>query len=157
MRAAAVERLNDGAVGKLQRLVNCLALDHFRRHGRSGYRRAAAEGFELDIGNDVVVDFKIDAHNIAALGVSDFADGVGVGYFAHVARVHEVVHDLFRIHNIILSAAASGAQRDACPEYTFGRAAGKAARPQNHFGSCPFHSGDMARSFSTMGGRVSRI
>ena len=39
---------------------------------------------------------------------------------------------------------------------TFGCGAA-VARPHGYFGSCPVHSGDMARSFSTMGGRVSRM
>ena len=49
------------------------------------------EGLELDVGDDVVVYFKVYLHNVAALGVADLADPVRVLNDAHVPGMAEDV------------------------------------------------------------------
>ena len=88
-------------VGKLERFVNRLAFDHFGRHRGGSDRAPAPEGVELDVGNNaVVVHLDIHFHNIAAFGVANLTNPVGVVHFANVARVLKVVHDLFTVKHI---------------------------------------------------------
>jgi len=73
-----VERLDHGFVGKLQRVVDALSLDHLGGYGRGGHGGAAAEGLEFDVLDDpVVVYFKIHLHDVAAGCRADFTDTVG--------------------------------------------------------------------------------
>lgn len=50
----AVEGLHDGLVGYLQGVMDDLALDEHRRHGAGGDGRAAAEGLEFGVLDDLV-------------------------------------------------------------------------------------------------------
>ena len=98
VRGQAVERLDHRLVGELQGLVDGLADDQLRRHRARGDGAAAAEGVELAVGDDaLVVHLDIHAHDVAALGVADLADPVGVVDLAHVARIAEMIHDLFTV------------------------------------------------------------
>ena len=49
----------------------------------------------------VLVDIQVDAHDVAALRVADRAHAAGVLDLAHIARVHEMIHHFFGIHNLI--------------------------------------------------------
>ena len=73
-----------------------LALDQLRRHGARGDGGAAAERFELDVRNLVIIDLQIDLHDIAALGIADLADAVGILDDADIARIAGNGPSLFR-------------------------------------------------------------
>ena len=49
----------------------------------------------------VVLDLQVHLHDVAALGVADLADAVGVLDLTHVPGMREMVHDFFAIqcHN----------------------------------------------------------
>ena len=60
-------------------------------------RSAAAEGLELYVGDGVILNFQVDLHNIAALGVAHLTHAVGVRKDAHVSGVAEMVHNFFTV------------------------------------------------------------
>lgn len=62
------------------------------------YIKPTAEGEELDIDDDVVLDLQVHAHDVAALGVADLAHAVGVGDLTDIVRICEMLHDLCTIH-----------------------------------------------------------
>ena len=66
------QSLDNSLVGQLQSLVHGLALDEVGGHAAGGNGCAAAEGEELDINDDVVLDLEVHPHDVAALGVADF-------------------------------------------------------------------------------------
>ena len=92
-----VQSLSHGLVGQGHGLLNGFALDHFRGHGGRGDGRAAAEGLKFYVLNDVIGDFQIDLHNVAALGVADLSHATGVLNNAHIPGMHEVIHNLFAV------------------------------------------------------------
>ena len=96
-----VQRLNDGLIGQLQRLADGLALDKLSRHGAGSDRAAAAEGVELAVGDDAVLDLYIHAHDVAALGIADLADTVSIVNLADIAGMLEMIHNLIAVkcHN----------------------------------------------------------
>ena len=100
-RRQTVECLHHGTVGELQRIVDALALDHFRCHRGGRHRRTAAERLELAVRDRVLVDFQVHFHDVAALGIADLADAVGIFNFTHIARVDEVIHHFFAVIHII--------------------------------------------------------
>ena len=93
----SVQSLDHRLVGQFKGLTHRLALDQFGSHGAGGNCAAAAEGLELGVGNDVIVDLQIHLHNISALGVTHLADAVRIGDLTHIAGVAEVVHYLFTV------------------------------------------------------------
>ena len=46
----------------------------------------------------VVFDVELDGHHVAAHGVTDFADAVGVLYLPDVTGIFEVVFDYIGVH-----------------------------------------------------------
>ena len=88
----AAQGVHHLAVGNGQGLVDGLALDHLGGHGGRGDGAAAAEGLELHVLDDVVPDFQVHLHNVAALGVAHLAHAVGVFDLTHIAGVHEMIH-----------------------------------------------------------------
>ena len=74
-----------------------LALDHLGSHGRGSDGAAAAEGLELHIFDDVVLDLQVDFHDIAALGVADLTNAVGILNDADVPGMGEVIHNFFTV------------------------------------------------------------
>ena len=74
-----------------------LADDHFGSHGGGGNGGATAEGLELDVYQNVVFDLQIDLHDVAALGVADFTDAVGVFNGTHIPGVYKVIYYFFAI------------------------------------------------------------
>ena len=68
-----VQGFGHGLIGQAHGIVNGLALDHLGSHGGGGDSGAAAEGLELHVFDDVVFNFQIDLHDIAALGVAYLA------------------------------------------------------------------------------------
>ena len=101
-RRQSAQRIGNHLVGDLEGLLDGLALDHFGRTAGGGDGRAAAEGLELHVGDDVVFDLDVDFHDVAALGVAHGADAARVLNFAHVAGIHKVIHDLLGIHGVCL-------------------------------------------------------
>ena len=97
MGRQTAQRLHHLLVGDGQRLLYGLALNQFRGHGGRRDGAAAAEGFKLHVLDPVVLDFQVHFHDVAALGVAHLADAVGIGDFAHVPGMGEVIHDGFRI------------------------------------------------------------
>ena len=93
----AFQGLSHSLVGQLHSLLNGLALDHLRSHGGGSDGRAAAEGLELHIHDDIIFDLQIDLHNVAALGVAHFTHAVGVLDDTHIPGVHKVVHNNFTV------------------------------------------------------------
>ena len=102
------QSLDNGLVGQLQSLVNGLALDEVGGHAAGCDRSAAAEGEELDVNDDVVLDFEVHPHDVAALGVADFTHAVCVGDLTHVVRMCKMLHDLCAIHTCHFSFLPSG-------------------------------------------------
>ncbi len=97
------ELLGDELVGDGHGLVQGLALGHLADHAGDGDGRAAAEGLELDVGQPVVLDLDVERHHVAADGIADLADAVGVGQDADVAGIGEMVHDFVAVHHEPLS------------------------------------------------------
>ena len=98
-RRQAVEVVGDVLVADLQRLVERLALDDLGQRRRRGDGRAAAEGLEMRVLNDLGfrVDFQHQPQRVAALDGADIADAVGLFQQAGVARVEEVFFDFFGV------------------------------------------------------------
>ena len=46
--------------------------------------------------DDVVPDFQVHLHDVAAFGVAHLANAVGVGDLAHVPGMREMIHDGIR-------------------------------------------------------------
>ena len=92
-----VQGLHHGLVGQLHHLFDGLALDHLRGHGAGGDGAAAAEGGELGVGDDAVVDLQKDLHDVAALGVAHLAHAVRVLDDAHVPGVQKMIHHFFAV------------------------------------------------------------
>ena len=78
MSRQAGQRFRHSCIGQLHGIRNGLALDHLRSHGAGGNGAAAAKGLKLHIHDDVPFDLQVDLHNIAALGIANAADTVGV-------------------------------------------------------------------------------
>ena len=97
MGGQTVQRLGNGLVGQLQSLVDGLALDHLGGHGGRRDGGAAAKGLKLHVLDDIVFNFQINLHDVAALGVADLAHAVGALDGAHVPGVHEVIHNFFAV------------------------------------------------------------
>jgi hypothetical protein len=91
-RRQAVEVIGDVLVADPQRLVERLALDDLGQRRRRGDRRAAAEGLEARLVDDLGfrVDLQHQAQRVAALDRTEVADAVGVFQRAGIARVEEV-------------------------------------------------------------------
>ena len=100
----APQFLGDEAVGDLHGLVQGLAHGHLADDARDGDGRPAAEGLELDVRQAAVRDLDIKGHHVAADGIADLADAVGVLDDAHVAGVLEMVHDLIGIDHDVFSS-----------------------------------------------------
>ena len=99
-RRQSAQCFHDRLIGDLQSLLNRLADNHFRRHRAGRDRRAAAKRLELGVAHNLIlVDIQENAHDIAALGVADRADAACVLNLAHIARMHEMIHYFFGIHN----------------------------------------------------------
>ena len=97
-RRQAVQGLHHRLIGKLQRLAEGLAFNHIGSNGAGCNRGGAAEGLELDVLNDLIVtDLQIHPHNIAAFGVADLANAVGVVKDADVVGVSKVLHYFFAV------------------------------------------------------------
>ena len=77
--------------------MNGLALDHLGGHGGRGDGAAAAKGLELHVLDDVVLDFQVDLHDVAALGVADLTNAIGILNYANIAGVGEVIHNFFTV------------------------------------------------------------
>ena len=77
--------------------MNGLALDHLGGHGGGGNGAAAAEGLELHVLDDVILDFQVDLHDVAALGVADLTNAIGILNYANIAGVGEVIHNFFTV------------------------------------------------------------
>ena len=99
MGGQPVQRLHHRLVCQSHRLRNRLALDQLRRHRAGGDGRAAAEGLEFRILNNIVLDLQVDLHNIAALGVSNLADPVGIFDNADISWIAEMIHYFFTIQS----------------------------------------------------------
>ena len=99
----SVERFNYCLIRERERFVDALALDKLGCHRRGRDRRAAAEGLELYVNYDVVLNFEVYSHYIAAGRVSDLADSGGIFYFTNVSRICEMVHNFCAVVHIILS------------------------------------------------------
>ena len=87
------EFLYDLCVLDRERFFDGFALNPFGREGRGGNRRAAAEGLELRVFDDVGlrIDFNLQLHHVAALGSADQA-GAHIGvFFVHGADVARIV------------------------------------------------------------------
>ena len=56
-----------------------MALDHLGGDGAGGDGGAAAEGFELDIGDGIAIDLEVHLHDIAAAGIAYLAHAIGIG------------------------------------------------------------------------------
>ena len=97
MDRKTVQGLGDGFVGELHRLGDRLSLDKLRGHGAGGDGAAAAKGLKSYIHNDVIFDFQVDLHNIAAFGVAYFAHAAGVFHGTHIPGIAEMVHYLFAV------------------------------------------------------------
>ena len=104
MRRKSAQRVDHVLVGHRKRFFDRLALDHLGCHRARGNRAAAAEGLKLHIFNLIVFDFEIHLHDVAALGVADFAHAVRVLDASHISRVHEVIHHNIGIkcHSLVL-------------------------------------------------------
>ena len=87
LRGKTVESFCNRLICELESLADGLALDHFGSHRARCDRGAAAEGLELDVNDDVVLDLEIYLHNISALCVADLADAVSILDDADVAGV----------------------------------------------------------------------
>ncbi len=74
----AVQRFRDRFVGEGSDFGQGLTLDHLRSHGAGGNGAAAAAGFELDIFNDIILDFQVHLHDVPAFCATDFTDSVGI-------------------------------------------------------------------------------
>ena len=101
-RRQTVERLNNRLVGQAQRLGDRFAFNHVGRHRacRNGGRTAV--GVKLHVGDNPGVDFNIHFHNIAALGVADFADAVCIFDFADIVGVREMLQYFFTVFHYAL-------------------------------------------------------
>ena len=113
VQGKAVQRFGHLVVGEGEGLLYRTALDHLGGHGTGGDGRAAAEGLEFGVGDDVVLDPEGDLHDIAAFGVSCDAHCVRVLNGTGVAGVIEVIHYLVRIHTRVLSLRPEGVGRRA--------------------------------------------
>ena len=129
-------------IAQFKGVVNGLALDHLGGHRAGGNSRAAAKGFKLHILDDAAVYLNVHFHNIAAFGVAHLADAVGVGQLPHVAGVGKMVQNFLGIHMVTILSETKVALS------VYARASAAAISSQ---------TGDMARSFSTMGGNVARM
>ena len=94
----AFQSLDNGLVGQLQGFIHGLALDQVGRHAAGCDGSAAAERQELDVHDDIILNFQVHAHDVAALGVADFTHAVGVRQLADIVGVCEMLHDLCTIH-----------------------------------------------------------
>ena len=98
-RREPVQRFHDRLVRHLHCLLDILSFDKLCRHTAGRHCRAAAEGFELYIADDLVlIDIEIDPHDVAALCIADRANTAGVFDFSHVSRMLEMIHYFFCIH-----------------------------------------------------------
>ena len=93
-RRKSVQSLHNGLVGYFQGFLNGFALYHLGCHTAGCYCSAAAEGFEFTIPDDtVVVDVKVDSHDIAAFCVADRADTAGILDLTDISRMLEMIHN----------------------------------------------------------------
>ena len=98
----SVQRLTDCFVGHLHGLVDGFALDQLRCHAAGCNGGSAAEGLELHVPDDLVlVDIQVNAHDIAALGISHSAHAAGIFNFSYISGVLKMVHYFLCIHNSI--------------------------------------------------------
>ena len=100
LRRQAVEGLGHGGVGQLQGFVDRLTEGELGHHRGGGDRRTATEGLELDVLDDVILDLEENLHDIAAGGVTDLTDAVGILDLADVSRVAEMIHHFLGIHGV---------------------------------------------------------
>ena len=86
-RGKTLKRLNNGGIGKGKCLVNRLTDNKIGSHRGGSYRRTAAKGLELCVGDDIVLYLEKYLHYVAALGVTNCTYAVGVLYLTHVVGV----------------------------------------------------------------------
>ena len=97
MGGQAVQRFCHSLVGQLHGVLHRLSLDHLGGHGGGRDGAAAAEGLKFHIINDIVLDLQINLHDIAAFGVANFADTVGILNHAHIPGMGKVIHNFFTV------------------------------------------------------------
>ena len=104
VRGKSAQRIDNILVCHIESLFDRLALNHLSCHRARGNRAAAAEGLKLHVFNFIVLDLEIHLHDVAALGVADFAHAVRVLDASHISRVHEVIHHNIGIkcHSLVL-------------------------------------------------------
>ena len=92
-----VQSLRYRLIGKCFHFTHRLPLDQFCRHGAGGNGTSAAEGFKFHILNDVVLDLQVHLHDIAAFGISDLSDAVGIFDNSYIPRIAEMIHYFFAV------------------------------------------------------------
>jgi hypothetical protein len=89
-------------IGNLHGLRQGFALGHFGDHAGNRDGGAAAEGFELDVDDAVILDLDVHIHHIPAHRVANFAHPIGVDNFAHIARILKVIQYYWGICHVLL-------------------------------------------------------
>ena len=90
--------VDDVLIGDLFRFFERFALDKFSQNGAGCNSRSTAECFELHIGNAAVfIQFECQFESISASGVADLCLAVRIFHFAHIAGVHEVIHNFVSV------------------------------------------------------------
>ena len=99
-RRKTVESFHYRLVCNFQCFLHGFSFDQFRCHAAGGNCGSAAERLKFYILNNlVIVDIKINAHDVSALGVSDSTHAAGALNLSYVSRMLKMIHNFFTIHN----------------------------------------------------------
>jgi hypothetical protein len=87
----AFQSLGHVIVANLHGLVQGLAFGQLREHAGNGDGGAAAKGLELDVLDDIILDFEVNIDHITANGIANLTNAVGFGYFPDIARIFKMI------------------------------------------------------------------
>jgi hypothetical protein len=96
-RRQTPNRGDDLFAGQLQGICNSHSFQHLCQRRAARQRRRTAVGEEARGDDPAIANVQTQPQAIAADGVRLFSDCVCSGYFAHVARVREVIFEGFRV------------------------------------------------------------
>ena len=102
-RWKSIQCFHNCFIGNFQSFIDALSFYQLCCHAAGCNCSAAAEGFEFDITDDLVlINIKIDSHDITAFCITYGTNSAGILDLSYVSRMLEMIHYFITIHIFFL-------------------------------------------------------